>query len=116
MNAITPNLSQPCKGTIQQQACRFKLPIAKQPEAVYNVVDGMSLGKGTPRLLCILMQYSIVPPFESPVKYFFPFYVKKLLNFVIFRNISREYEKTGQLCPAFSFYSILSSPAAAPSA
>ena len=93
MNAITPNLSQPCKGSIQQQAGRFKLPIAKQREAVYNVVDGMSLGKGTPRLLCILMQYSIVPPFESPVKHFFPFYVKNLLDFVIFRNISIEYEK-----------------------
>ncbi|HIS95413.1 MAG TPA: hypothetical protein IAC19_06545 [Candidatus Ventricola gallistercoris] len=38
MNAITPNLSKPSDGFSQQQAIRLKLPIAKQPKALYNDV------------------------------------------------------------------------------
>ena len=37
MNAITPNLSKPCKGLCSSSQAAFKLPIAKQPKALYNI-------------------------------------------------------------------------------
>jgi hypothetical protein len=52
MNAITPNLSKPCKGNIQQQAFHPKLPIAKQLKALYNIMDGSHLTKGHTHAYC----------------------------------------------------------------